>query len=46
MAKKPSRGKVRSAVTGRYVKREQAKRNPRETVTELDKRKRRPKKKP
>ena len=37
MAKKPSSGgKVRSAVSGRYVKKSQAKTNPRETVTERD----------
>ena len=35
MAKKSS-GKVRSAVSGRYVKKGEAKRNPRETVTERD----------
>lgn len=29
--------RVRSAVTGRYVKKSQAKRNPRETVTETTK---------
>ena len=49
MPKKPpvetKGGKVRSAVTGRYVKGEQAKRSPRETVTERDKPKRGPKKK-
>lgn len=36
MAKTP-KGKVRSAVTGRYVPKSRAKTNPRETVTERDK---------
>ena len=38
MAKKPSSsGKARSAVTGQYVKKSYAKRNPRTTVVEHDK---------
>ena len=38
MAKKPpSGGKARSAITGRYVKKGYAKRNPRITVVEHDK---------
>ena len=36
MAKKPS-GKARSAISGRYVKKSYAKRNPRITVVERDK---------
>jgi len=40
MAKKPSTGgKARSAITGRYVTKEYAKRNPRITVVEHDKKK-------
>lgn len=44
MAKKPT-GKVRSAVTGRYVKRSKAKTDPDRTVTEHDKPRRGGKKK-
>ena len=44
MAKKATPGKARSAVSGRYVKKSYAKRNPRTTVVEHDKPKSGPKK--
>ncbi len=44
MAKKSTPGKARSAVSGQYVKKSYAAKNPRTTVIEHDKPKRGPKK--